>query len=139
MPAEISEERIGGQSWSCDDRDASGACRNPHGCHCAEIASLTAALTAAQDRSAGLEADLAESRDREVSARADYEATEARAQAAEAASAAMAPFFAKVPDPSWPDDAALVVEGRIGGEPTGLTVGDFRRIRAALNPEGGAK
>lgn len=49
-----------------------------------------AALTAAQDRSAGLEADLAESRDREVSARADYDAAEARAQAAEAASARMA-------------------------------------------------
>ncbi|MBB2158019.1 hypothetical protein HLH33_17250 [Gluconacetobacter diazotrophicus] len=28
--------------WSCDDRGPRGECRNPHGCHCDEIAGLVA-------------------------------------------------------------------------------------------------
>lgn len=27
-------------AWTCDDRGPHGECRNPHGCHCDEIAGL---------------------------------------------------------------------------------------------------
>lgn len=38
-------------------------------------------------------------------------------------------------DPSWPDSASVVVQGKIGGAPTGLTVGELRRAaRAEARP-----
>lgn len=46
---------------------------------------------------------------------------------------ALEPFAAVIPDPTWPDDAALVMLGQIGGDAGLITVGHLRAAQATLS------
>lgn len=75
-----------------------------------------------------------------MSARTINELMDARANASEARVEELRQALATVcpadPGEGWPDDAWLVIEGRIGGLPTRATVADFRRARSLLSREG---